>query len=162
MPDSDFLLIVKRPFKLLAKRLDIKEEDLLSNLKASKKKRVIRRFGAVLSHRKIGLKANALVAWKVKKKDIDSAGKAMAEFTQVSHCYLRTSYAKWPYNLYTMLHSDSREELLRIISRISKKVRPEGYRVLFTLKEFKKTGFTPPFLHSSVGIGQERAGITSR
>jgi len=125
---------------LLAKRLEIREEELLLNLKAGKKSGLIRRFGAILSHRKIGLKANALVAWEIKKEKIDSAGKAMAGFPQVSHCYLRRSYAKWPYNLYTMLHSDSRKDLLRVINGISKKVRPQGCRVLFTLKEFKKGG----------------------
>lgn len=154
MPGSSYLPITRQPFRLLAKRLGTGEEALLLNLKAGKKNGLIRRFGAVLDHRKIGFKANALVAWEIRKEKIDSAGKAMAAFPQVSHCYLRRPYAKWPYNLYTMVHSDSRKGLLRVINGISKKVRPQGCRVLFTLKEFKKTRFTQPL--------RARAGFVSK
>jgi len=139
MPDLSSLPITKRPFKLQARRLGISEGVLLSSLKAYKKNGLIRRFGAILDHQKCGLKANALVVWKVKQKKLDSAGKLMAKIPEVSHCYSRRSYTFWPYNLYTMLHASTSADIWRVVREIAGKIKPDAYKVLFTLKEFKKT-----------------------
>jgi DNA-binding Lrp family transcriptional regulator len=118
--------------------LGTKEEVLLSSLKAYKKDGLIRRFGAILDHRKIGRKANALVAWRVKRSKINFAGRLMAKLPQITHCYVRRSYSHWPYNLYAMIHASERKDILRLIKMISQKIKTDDCRVLFTLREFKK------------------------
>lgn len=138
---SSPLAIAERPFKLWAGKLNMKEEDLLEIIKRLVKKGAIRRFGAVLNHRKIGLKDNVLVAWKIEDKRIDSAAQFICGFSEVSHCYERKTDKDWPYNLYTMIHCSSKNDCLDIVKDISQRLRIKDYRLLFTEKEFKKTRF---------------------
>lgn len=132
------LSIIKRPFAPVAKRLGWKESRFLDLIKAYKEEGLIRRFGAVLAHRNIGLKSNVLVAWKVAKKDLNRAANIFKITGEVSHCYERKTFASWPYNIYTMIHGRSRQDCLKIIKLLSQKAGIKDYRELFTLKELKK------------------------
>jgi len=132
------LNITERPFGLIAAKAGLSEKKLLSVIKAYKRERIIRRFAAVLNHRKIGLRTNALVAWKVEKKKINTTARMLVNFPGISHCYLRTSYPFWPYNIYTMVHAQNRKVCEGIIKSISRRIKIDDYKVLFTVKEFKK------------------------
>jgi len=107
------------------------------------RQKLIRRFGAVLDHYKIGLKSNALVAWQVEEDDLPAAAKVMEKVPNISHCYWRRPGPNWPYSLYTMLHAPSRLECLKILQLISGRLgtKIKDMKVLFTLKELKKTRF---------------------
>lgn len=132
------LRISQRPFKAAADEIGISEKQLLSALKSYRKQGLIRRVGAILGHRKIGLKANALVAWKVRAEDINKVAKILISYPEISHCYLRSTYPSWLYNIYTMLHASNRKSCEKLIKLISQKTRIKDYRIMFTLKEFKK------------------------
>jgi DNA-binding Lrp family transcriptional regulator len=131
--------ITSRPFVSLAKKLNLTEGKVLATLKSYKKTGLLRRFGAILSHRNIGLKTNALVAWKAPVNRVDSVAKTLTAYPAITHCYLRNTYSFWPYNIYSMLHSVDRGTASRLIQDISRKIKINDFRVLFTLKEFKKT-----------------------
>lgn len=131
--------ISERPFQERAKDLRISEGQLLSILKRYRKSGLIRRFGAVLSHRQIGLKTNALIAWQVEKEKLNRVAGIIGAYPEVTHCYLRSSYPSWPYNLYTMVHAGDKNACLKLVKLFSKKTKVESFRVLFTVKEFKKT-----------------------
>lgn len=131
--------VSKRPFLLVGQEIGLSEKQVIDLLKEGKRKGFVRRFGAVLGHRRIGLKANALVAWKVEKERINKVGKFLAGYPEVSHCYLRSNYSFWPYNIYTMLHAPDKRSCLKLVKSISRKARVRDFRVLFTLKEFKKS-----------------------
>jgi DNA-binding Lrp family transcriptional regulator len=133
------LPIAQRPFQAVARRLGLSEEKVLSVLRGYKKKGLLRRFGAILGHKHIGLKTNALVAWKVPVQKINSVAKILARNPQISHCYLRKTYSIWPYNLYSMAHTADRTTYKRLISCLLRKTKIKDFKVLFTLKEFKKT-----------------------
>jgi len=100
---------------------------------------IIRRFGATLHHQKAGFSANAMVAWIVPDSKVEEAGRIMAGFREVSHCYQRVTQGDWKYNVYTMIHGNSRDECREIARRISKNTGINEYAVLFSVKEFKKT-----------------------
>lgn len=131
--------IIKMPFEPVAKRLKWDEKKLLRKIRIYKKSRVIRRLGLALAHRKIGLRANVLVAWKAAPKDLAPAAGILSQAEEVSHCYQRKTYRCWPYNVYTMVHGRSRQDCLRIVKRLSRKAGLRDHRELFTLKELKKT-----------------------
>lgn len=133
------LPITQRPFKIIAERFGMEEKQILSVLKKSRKIGLLRRFGVFLDHRKIGLKTNALIAWRVKTKKINNVARILTGFSNVSHCYLRNTYPFWPYNLYTMLHTKNKKESKKIIELMSKKTGVKEYLVMWTIKEFKKT-----------------------
>lgn len=132
------LPLTRKPFKKAASKLKT-TIDCLEMIKKYKKEGVIRRFGAVVNHRNIGLRANALVCWKVEKKRILSLGEVLCSFPWVSHCYFRKAPARWPYNFYTMVHAKTKKECHGVIKRLACVLNAKEYKVLFTVRELKKT-----------------------
>ena len=128
-----------KPFSLLARKIGITEEELLSRIKSLKERRVMRRFGATLRHQEAGFGSNAMAAWKVPEDRVDEVGNAMADFREVTHCYQRRVEKDWLYNLYTMIHGESKEECHRIAKRMSEETGIRDYALLFSEREFKKT-----------------------
>jgi DNA-binding Lrp family transcriptional regulator len=127
------------PFRPLARRLGLTPEALLKEVRIFQEAGVIRRAGFVVDHNAVGIKANALAAWNVRPGDLDRAGRCFASFPEVSHCYARRAYPHWPYNLYTMLHSRSGRARGDLVRAMASCPGITEYRVLTTLKEYKKT-----------------------
>ena len=132
------LPIVEKPFKKLAESYNLEEEELINTILNFMREGIIRHFGAIVKHDKVGYISNAMVAWEVKEEEIDRVGNLIASFPEVTHCYKRVSTDKWPYNLYAMIHGKSKEEFEEIIKKITELIKAEKYTVLFSLKEFKK------------------------
>jgi DNA-binding Lrp family transcriptional regulator len=128
-----------RPFALLADKISITEDEFISRVKSLAESGVIRRFGATLYHKKAGIRSNAMVAWFVPEDRIEEAGKELAGFKEVTHCYQRMPQKDWHYNLYTMVHGESDEGCRKIAGLMSRQVGIENYILLFSEKEFKKT-----------------------
>ena len=128
-----------RPFAVLAHQIGISEDQFLERLTSLIQRGIIRRFGATLRHQEAGFNANAMVAWVVPDEKIEETGKAMAEFREVTHCYQRRPQNDWKYNLYTMIHGDSRDECYKIAKHMSQITGIDEYALLFSEKEFKKT-----------------------
>ncbi len=103
---------------------------------------VIRRFGAAIRHHETGFTSNAMGVWVCPEERIEEVGTTMASFPEVSHCYQRPIAPTWPGNLYTMIHGRSREDVETTASRIRDAVGLEMPRLLYSLKEFKKTSMT--------------------
>lgn len=108
----------------------------------------MRRFAAVLHHRRAGFSANAMGVWQVRGGDraIAPVGQMMAGFRAVSHCYQRPSYPDWPYNIFTMIHGTSHSECEQTLAAISAKTGIKQYSALYSTQEFKKVRvryFTP-------------------
>lgn len=130
--------IVSQPYKELADRLGLTEQEIIERIEDMKKTGLIRRLGAVLRHQQAGYKVNAMVVWQVDENRADTAGKIMAGFKQVSHCYLRDVPKGFEYNLFTMIHSQSNENLLAIINEISCQTGLQKYLIIRSIKELKK------------------------
>ncbi len=135
---QDGIPIVPHPFRELGERLGLDEGTVISRLRALRESGVVRRFAATIGHRALGIVANAMIVWRV-EGDIERIGGIMASFEEVTHCYQRATCEEWPYNLYTVVHSRSREECEKIASRISEATGVKEYRVLFSEREYKKT-----------------------
>ena len=136
---QDGLRLTKRPYEVLGEEMGISEDEAIQRLSSLVGEGVVRRFAAAIGHRAIGIVANAMIVWKVPSEDLERAGQIVASFDDVTHCYERTAQFDWPYNLYAMVHSRSRQECLRIASEISSAIGVEEYKVLFSEEEYKKT-----------------------
>lgn len=136
---QDGIEMTGRPYKALGEKLGISEEEVISRIKSMIDEGVIRRFGAAIGHRALGIVANAMIVWIIPQEDIERAGRAVASFDEVTHCYERKSYQEWPYNLYAMVHSRDREECIKTASKISKAVGLPEFKILFSEREYKKT-----------------------
>ncbi len=101
----------------------------------------MRRFAAVLHHRKAGFGANAMGVWAGPQNDPDALrklGETMAGFRAVSHCYQRPSYPEWPYNLFTMVHGKTSEECEETLAAIAETTGITDRHALYSTREFKK------------------------
>ncbi|MDP2846262.1 MAG: siroheme decarboxylase subunit beta [Candidatus Methanoperedens sp.] len=137
---QDGIPVAPEPFKQIAEELGLTEEEVLIRLNNLIKEGVIRRFGASIGHRAIGITANAMCTWNVPDEKVEEVGAIMAGFPEVTHCYERPRYPDWKYNLFTMIHAYSREECEKIAKEISTATGIKDYSILFSEREFKKTG----------------------
>lgn len=133
------LPLVPQPYKHIACELGICEEELLGRLKKLKEEGILRRIGAILHHRTVGFKANAMVAWNISECRIKEVTDMMVTFPEVSHCYQRMALPNWNYNIYTMIHSKSFKQCDSIILHIAERININEYEVLYSTKELKKS-----------------------
>jgi len=136
---QESLPVSKTPFKEVADRVGIPEDDLLAQLRAWKLDGTIRRFGSILRHQNAGYSANAMCVWNVPNDRIENFARVSVEYGAVSHCYQRPRFADFEYNLYTMIHGKSKEDCELVIAEISERTGVTDYAILTTVKEFKKS-----------------------
>jgi DNA-binding Lrp family transcriptional regulator len=126
------------PFEEIAEKIGIETGQLLKILKEWKKQGKIRRIGAIVNHFKVGLGGGAMVVWQVEPEQTEAVGKLLAGFEEVSHVYERRTDENWPYNLYTMVHGKSNDDVQKTVRRMSQACGISNYRMLVTEKELKK------------------------
>lgn len=136
---QDGVELTARPYQKMALALNLTEEEVIDRLLAMQEEGVVRRFAATIGHRALGIVANAMIAWKADQQCLVRAGQLFAAAEEVTHCYERADCPDWPYNLYTMVHSKNREDCLKIAERLSRQSEIKDYRVLFSVREYKKT-----------------------
>jgi DNA-binding Lrp family transcriptional regulator len=135
------LALVEEPFVALAGELGIPFEEVATMHQEFLDSGRMRRFAAVLHHRKAGFGANAMGVWAGPQDDPEALrrlGETMAGFRAVSHCYQRPSYADWPYNLFTMVHGRSEEECEEALAAIAAATGIRDRHALYSTREFKK------------------------
>lgn len=130
--------VISEPFKKATQKLNLSYEAFFDLAKALKESGVMRRFATILNHRKAGFGANAMSVWAVPQAEGERIGKEMAEFSAVSHCYLRPSYPNWPYNLFAMVHAKTQEECDTLIEEMAQQSGLTEYGKLYSTREFKK------------------------
>jgi len=132
------ITVVEEPFKAAKEKLGLSYDEFFSLANELKDAGVMRRFATILNHRKAGFGANAMSVWAVPEEKGEEIGREMAEFSAVSHCYLRPSYPNWPYNLFAMVHAKTQEECDELIEEMAKESGLTEYGKLYSTVEFKK------------------------
>lgn len=130
--------LVAEPYRAIAEKLGISEDELLKRLNKYYQDKKIRKMGAALRHREVGYSANALCAWIVPEDRISEVGEMLAKVAVVTHCYARVTQPGWPYNFYTMLHANTREQCNVIATELAHQTGLKDYIMLFSTKEWKK------------------------
>ena len=152
---------VAEPFAGVVERLGIDYDRLEKEADRMQRAGLMRRFAAILYHRRAGFKANAMVVWKVPEERAEAIGETVAAYSAVSHCYLRPVYPNWPYPLFSMVHGRSKEEVEAVVEEMAEEIGVKEYAYLYSTKEFKKVRiryFSPEFekweaQHLGSGIG---------
>lgn len=132
------LPLISRPYRAIADKIGISEEELIDKIKDMRSRGLIRRFGAAVRHQDLGFTANAMIAWKAPAGEVDRAGGLFSEYPAVSHCYERSTAGSWQYNLFTMLHGKNPGECHAIAGEMSRISGLSDYLVLFSTRELKK------------------------
>lgn len=137
------LPICDEPYKELAAASGISEEDLLKFIGELVDTNVISRFGMVVNHESVGYDSNAIVVWDVPDDEVDQVGALLGLQEKISLCYKRPrQMPDWPYNLFTMIHGRSEQEVISELNKIVSENNIENYAsdVLISSNTFKHTG----------------------
>ena len=124
--------------------------------------RRMRRFGAILRHQNAGFAFNAMVCFRLNEEPfadsrhsdnpalrhsdnrrLEESSKVLvlAKKHYVSHCYERPTFEGFSYNLYAMIHAQTREELDCYIKEAAALLETSEFVVLHSVRELKKTSF---------------------
>jgi siroheme synthase-like protein len=145
---QDPLPLVAEPFTAAAARARLDVATLLDVAEGLRRRGVMRRFAAVLHHRRAGYPANAMGVWAVPPSRIAEVGARMAACPAVSHCYERPTFPDWPYSVFTMVHGRSRDECLATLDALAEATQIAEREALWSVRELKKVRlqyFTPEF-----------------
>jgi DNA-binding Lrp family transcriptional regulator len=138
------LSLEPEPFAVYAHHLGLTVEQVIIAIKQYISSGLIRRVAGIIKHNSAGFLYNAMVTFEVDDDQCDIAGKSLSSFSCISHCYRRTSYPDWPYNLYTMVHAHDKEEFDKHLTSIKNVFSFKSMAVLPTVKEFKKSVYQLP------------------
>ncbi len=133
------LSLNERPFDDMARRLGKSTAELLAQADDFRERKIMRRYSAVLHHRRSGFRANAMIVWKVPPERSEEVGAAMAQHPAVTHCYERPTFPDWPYTHFTMVHATSPEGCEKVGREISEATGITERTFLYSTREYKKT-----------------------
>jgi DNA-binding Lrp family transcriptional regulator len=134
---------VPQPYRAIAEQVGTSAAEVMARMQRMLDTGVIRRIGAVPNHYKLGYKANGMTVWDVPDERVRELGMQIGALDFVSHCYHRPRHLPaWPYNLFAMVHGQSREEVVAQITTIVALLgdADRGHDVLYSTRILKKTG----------------------
>lgn len=132
-----------QPYRDVARQLGIGEEEVIERLTRMLHAGIIRRIGAVPNHYALGYRANGMSVWDLPDDRVRELGERIGALDFVSHCYHRPRHLPlWPYNLFAMVHGNSRDEVERQVERIAEILSDacRAHDVLYSTRVLKKTG----------------------
>ena len=136
------LPITSRPYLAIAQQLAITEQEVIKRLAQLKQQGLIKRFGVIVHHRKLGYQANAMVVWNIPEHLVDEIGRSMSQEKFVNLCYQRPRRENWSYNLYCMIHGKSRDTVLAQLQQLieTHALSTFEHQILFSRRCFKQRG----------------------
>lgn len=141
-----------KPFVEIANTLGVTSTQVINQIAQWQNNGLIRRFGLVVKHRKLGFNANAMVVWDIPSEFVDVIAGQLSQFDEVSLCYRRPRRAPdWHYNLFCMIHGTDRDVVLAQIAKITQQLLANNSHIwqsaqdlnqdiLFSTKAYKQHG----------------------
>ncbi len=137
------LPLVSRPYADLARRIGWSEEQVINRIGEMQRSGIIKRFGVIVRHHELGYRANAMVVWDVPEQRLDEVGSTLGDHPCVTLCYQRPRrLPDWPYNLFSMIHGRSREQVSAQVKQLVRELGLDGipHEILFSGQRFKQRG----------------------
>ena len=137
------LPLVARPYEAVGAMLGVPGEQVRERLAQMLESGLVRLIGAVPNHYRLGYTANGMSVWDVDDAQVSDLGPRVAQLPGVSHCYRRPRHLPdWPYNLFAMIHGQTRDEVERKRAGIADLLGSScrGSDVLYSTRILKKTG----------------------
>jgi siroheme decarboxylase len=124
--------ITHRPYLALARKLGLREKEVLERVEKLREKGVIRRLGASFGARAMGF-TSTLCAARVPQEKIEEFVSVVNAYPGVTHNYERDG----EYNVWFTLIAPSRRRVDQILARISRKTGIKGILNLPAARIFK-------------------------
>jgi DNA-binding Lrp family transcriptional regulator len=130
------LPLSSRPFKDLADKISISEENLIDLVLRLRKLHVIKDYGATINGEKVGIKENAMVL--INSDDLEKGCINIAtNVKEATHVVLREADKEWDYLCYAMIHGKDK----RVISQAARKIvsitSAKSYMTLYSMDNLK-------------------------
>ena len=135
---QDGLELTEAPLAAVAAELGRTSDDVVATLRRWSAQGVLRRFGAVVAHRRLGVRANGLVLLDVPPGRIDAAARVLAAQADVTHCFGRPPLPELGCGLYAMLHGSTREAVRARAEALAEQVAASAWHVLFSTRSFRR------------------------
>ncbi len=136
------LRIEAEPFKPLAERLGLSQDEVIDRLKGMIEAGKVRRFAASVRHQPIGYLFNAMILARTDEEDLDRIGQAACSIKAVSHCYQRSHPDGDPWCLYIMAHHRDEARLDDVIEEIRNLPGVRALEICRSIEELKKTSLS--------------------
>ncbi|MCK6389492.1 MAG: Lrp/AsnC family transcriptional regulator [Azonexus sp.] len=137
------LTICERPYAELAAACGLDEATVIERLTAWVADGSIKRLGVIVRHRELGFDANAMLVHDIADDRVDDIAQALAGESAVTLCYRRPRRgARWPFNLFCMIHGQCRTAVLGEIAALRHRhgLADVPHSVLFSERCFKQMG----------------------
>ncbi len=137
------LPITSRPFEEIGKQIGISETEVIERITCLKNSGLIKRFGVIVKHQRLGYTSNAMVVFNIPDRQVSEIGTMISQASYVNLCYQRPRQgSQWPYNLYCMIHGKNRSKVLQQLNHLieSCKLAKFEKEILFSQHCFKQRG----------------------
>ena len=124
--------VTHRPFLALARKLGMKEKEILARVQKLKEVGIIRRIGASFSSNAVGF-SSTLCAAKVPLRKVEEFVAVVNSYPGVTHNYEREG----DYNIWFTLIAPSKRKIERILGEISRKTGIKNILNLPASRTFK-------------------------
>ncbi|KKK75695.1 hypothetical protein LCGC14_2871130, partial [marine sediment metagenome] len=88
---QESLPVTASPFDEVAEQLGWSGEQVIHQIDQWRVEGVVRRFGTVMNHWRLGFAANGMAVFRMEDDRIDEAAKLLVSCDDISHCYRRPS-----------------------------------------------------------------------
>jgi DNA-binding Lrp family transcriptional regulator len=140
---EDGLPLVARPYRDVAQRLGLAEDEVIERLRELTASGVVRRLGCVVRHRALGYGSNAMAVWDIPDESVETVARRFAANADVTLCYRRPRRPPdWPYNLFCMVHAKARRDAYATIDELNLLADTglASQAILFSTRCFKQRG----------------------
>lgn len=137
------LPISSRPYGEIAARTGLAEAEVIARLRRLLERGIVRRIAAAPNHYLLGMTANGMTVWDVDDARVSALGHKVGALPFVTHCYRRPRVEPvWRYNLFAMVHGESRDEVEEKRRRIARLLGGacRASDVLYSTRILKKSG----------------------
>lgn len=130
------------PFKPLAEKLGMTQDEVIARIRRLIEERKVRRFAASVRHQPMGYAFNAMVIAQTDETSLDAVGEGAAMIPAVSHCYQRAHPGGHPWSVYIMVHGQDHETVREAVARIRSLPGVQEVEVCRSKGELKKTSLS--------------------
>ncbi len=131
--------LIPRPFDAMVDRLGVSHHELFDMAADFQDRMIMRRYSAVLHHRRAGFRANSMAVWNVPEERAIEVGAIMAQSKWVTHCYQRPTFPDWKYTHFSMIHATTSDGCESVAEQIAEATGIDDYMLLYSTREYKKT-----------------------
>jgi DNA-binding Lrp family transcriptional regulator len=132
------LELIARPFRHLARSLNIGERQLIDELIKMHEERLIERYGGIPRRQQPGFEeVRALLALRVDKRHQHEAAREFSTHPAIRRAYVREMSDDLPYNVYTNLVAPDMQAFDRLIAKVVSSTYVLDHKSFISMREYK-------------------------